>query len=103
MMNSIRLKRISMIKMLGLTTLRPIVNEGAMKEMADVLDIIGEAETDIWKIQGNLEEARSRLQVLQQKEFVPDINNLIHDLAVLDGKRGLFAKKLEKTYGKLEI
>ena len=91
-----------MIKMLGLTTLRPVVNEGAMKEMAQILDIIGEAETDIWKIQGNLEEARSRLQILQQKEYVPDINNLIHDLAILDGKRETLKKQLEKAYGKLE-
>ena len=92
-----------MIKMLGLTTLRPIVNEGAMKEMALILDILGDAEIAIWRIQGNLEEARSRLQVLQQKEYVPDINNIIHDLAVLDGKREVLKKKLEKTYGKLEI
>ena len=84
-----------MIKMLGLTTLRPIVNEGAMKEMALILDILGDAEIAIWRIQGNLEEARSRLQVLQQKEYVPDINNIIHDLAVLDGnkERGGFASK----------
>lgn len=91
-----------MIKMLGLTTLRPVVNEGAMKEMAQILDIIGEAATDIWKMQGNLEEARSRLQLLKQKEYVPDINNLIHDLAVLDGKREALKKKLENAYGKLE-
>jgi len=88
--------------MLGLTTLRPVVNEGAMKEMAQILDIIGEAATDIWKMQGNLEEARSRLQLLKQKEYVPDINNLIHDLAVLDGKREALKKKLENAYGKLE-
>ena len=92
-----------MIKMLGLTTLRPIVNEGAMKEMALILDILGDAEIAIWRIQGNLEEARSRLQVLQQKEYVPDINNIIHDLAVLDGKRETLKKKLEKAYGKLEV
>lgn len=93
----------NMIKMLGLTTLRPIVNEGAMKEMAQVLETLVEAETDIWRIQGNLEEARSRLQILQQKEYVPDITNLIHDLAVLDGKREVLKKKLEKAYGKLEV